>query len=173
MLYVAAPLLYSFLRCGEFLAPSGDKYVLTFTGDDTTPVSEVQTVFKLWLEANHKFDDKSGEENRIPKTLERIDALSMPASGKIYKCHECKAVVADNGEDSSCDPSCITQCPGGAWLAAHADFSVGKERGRHKMFGTSWYFGKTDGAPPLHIKGLRIDLNPDAGGMVAPEQEDE
>ena len=48
------PLLYSFLRCGEFFAPSGDKYVLTFTGDDTTPVSEVQTVFKLWLEANHK-----------------------------------------------------------------------------------------------------------------------
>ena len=59
------------------------------------------------------------------------------------------------------------------WLAAHADFSVGKERGRHKMFGTSWYSGKTDGAPPLHIKGLRIDLNPNAGGMVAPEQEDQ
>ena len=60
----------------------------------------------------------------LGKTLERIDALSMPASGKIYKCHECKAVVANNGEDSSCDPSCTTQC-GGAWLAAHADFSVG------------------------------------------------
>jgi hypothetical protein len=41
------------------------------------------------------------------------------------------------------------------------------------MFGTSRYFGRTDGAPLLHIKGLRIDLNPDAGGMVAPEQEDQ
>ena len=47
MLYVAAPLLYSFLRCGEFLAPSGDKYVLTFTGDDTTPVTKVQEVAAL------------------------------------------------------------------------------------------------------------------------------
>jgi hypothetical protein len=162
----------SFLRCGEFTAADGNKYVLTFTPDDATAVPEAQEIFKLYLEAKRKPDDGSGNTDRILASIETIDALSMPTTGKIRKCHECQEVVAADGEESNCTDDCETQCPGGAWLAKYANYRVGKDSRTNELFNTSWAFGTTPGAPPLKIKGLRIDKETLAGSMM-PEQEDD
>ena len=152
------PTLFSaFLRCGEFVAANGDKYMLTFTTDDKTPVPEAQEIYKMWLENMRKIDDGSGATDRIAAAIAPIDALSMPTTAKIFKCHGCKEMVAPDGEESNCQPDCETQCPGGAWLSKYGAFRVGKDPRTCKLFGTSWAFGKTPGAPPLQIKGLCID----------------
>ena len=154
-----------FLRCGEFVAPNADKYVLTFTRDDATAVSVAQDAFKRWLETKRKIDDESGNTDRIPGSLATIDALTMPTKGKIHKCHDCKEVVAADGEASSCTEDCGNQCPGGAWLAKHREFRVGTDRRSSELFATSWAFGMP-GAPSLKIKGLRIDKETLAGSMM-------
>ena len=142
------------------------------TPDDATAVPEAQEIFKLYLEAKRKPDDGSGNTDRILASIETIDALSMPTTGKIRKCHECQEVVAADGEESNCTDDCETQCPGGAWLAKHANYRVGKDPRTKELFSTSWAFGTTPGAPPLKIKGLRIDKETLAGSMM-PEQEDD
>lgn len=144
-------LFTAFLRCGEFIAANGDKYVLTFTMEDKTPVPEAQEIYKLWLEDKRKTDDGSGAEDRIAAAIASIDALSMPMTAKIHKCHECKEMVAADGEESNCQPgcedcdcdpecppACTTQCPGGAWLSKYGAFRVGKDPRTCQLFGTSW-----------------------------------
>ena len=55
-------------------------------------------------------------------------------------------------------------------LSKYGTFRVGKDPRTCQLFGTSWAFGKTPGAPPLQIKGLRIDKETLADSMC-PEQE--
>jgi hypothetical protein len=101
-------LFATFLRCGEFIASNGDKYVLTFTTGDATPVTEVQEVYKLWLEDKGKTDGGSSDTAHIATALATIDALSMPTTGKIFRCHGCKEIVGADGEESNCHPAART-----------------------------------------------------------------
>eukprot|EP01043_Picozoa_sp_COSAG02_P010999 COSAG02_NODE_398_length_23118_cov_49.968939_26_plen_606_part_00 len=115
--------LYSFLLCGQFRAPDGDRYVLTMSVDDTTPVREMEEAFKLWLQANGKSDDGSGGKiKNIPAVLEDIDAA--------LKIENIPAVLED----------------------IDATLSMPRTAKAAK--------------PPPHIRGLRIDVNPEAGDML-------